>query len=116
MKINFFNLAVVVVLCAMLAWLVVLTSDFEDGKLALAAVSFCTFLATTSGGYAIKWPEERSGIVCKVLSNVALLLFLILNFVFAFLNSFSIPLYIVLNVVLLCIYALWTRWVYSTKE
>lgn len=116
MKINSINLSIVVVLCAMLAWLTVLTSDFTDGKVALAVMSFLTLEVTASGAYAVKWPEERSGIMIKVLSNLTFAIFLILNFVFALFNSFSIPIYIVINSILLCIYVLWTRWIYSTKE
>lgn len=116
MTIRFFNLIVAVILSALLAWLVVLTSDFADGKLAMAAASFITFATTLSGVYVVKWEAERSGMMCRIMSSAAFVIFLLLNFVFALFDHFSIQLYIILNGVILCIYLLWIRWVFSTKQ
>ena len=114
MVIKFFNLAIALVLSALFACLLYMCSDFADGKLALAITSFVVFALTTAGAWGVSFENVRSGVNIKVLATVFLVLAAILNLVYAFLTTFSIPLYIILNGILVCIYLLAARWIYST--
>lgn len=111
-----FNAILLVVMSALLAWLTELTTDFADGRLPLFICSFLTYAFTSCLAYGIKYDAERSGLMARVLANAALIVFLVLNFVFALLSSFSLPAYIITTGVLLIIFLLWWRWVVSTDQ
>lgn len=116
MTIKFFNTVILAFMAALLAWLVVLASRFESGHIALGIGSFLTFALTLVGGYGVKWTTSRGNVMCKVLSNLFLVIFLIYNFVFAFLPIYSVPVYIIIGGILLCIYVIWAKWVNANSD
>lgn len=114
MTIRVFNLIISLVLCALIAWWFSILCYNPDGALAMAIGSFVTLAVTGAGAFAVRWSNERSGMMCRLLSYIFFFVFLILNLIFAFFTSWSIPLYCIMSGVIVCVYLLWTHWVFST--
>lgn len=116
MTLKVFNLIITLVLCALISWWFAILCCNPAGIIALAIGSFLTLAVTGAGAFAIKWQHERSGMMCRLLAYIFFFVFLILNLVFAFFTSWSIPFYLITSGIILCIFLLWIRWVFSTEQ
>lgn len=115
MILRVFNFVITLVLCALISWWFAILCNNPDGCVALAIGSFVALAVTGTGAFAIKWPDGRSGMVCRMLSYIFFFVFIILNVLFAFLTSWSIPAYLIITGVTACVFLLWVKWVYSTE-
>lgn len=105
MKIDWIKSIIIILLCALVSYGYFAICDVKELRWLLTIVSFITIAVTgiMSAGASLK--AERTGVMFKVFSGIACAVFVIVNLIFSFLD-FIVPFYIILNGILLLIYAL----------
>lgn len=83
-----------------------------DMKLLLSIFGGCSMLLTFWGTLAISFEESRTTVNIRVLSGVFALLMVVSNAVFCCVSSFTAPLYIIINGILILV---WLISVYGIK-
>lgn len=116
MKINYVYGVIAVGICALLSYAVYTISKSMDRDI-LTLCSFVALIIPLFCAMGLKVEEaERTNINLKVLATVFFVLTLICNMIFAFCISFSIPLYIILNGLLVLIFVLIYYSIYRAKQ
>jgi phosphatidylserine synthase len=116
MKVNYVYGVIAVGICALLSYAVYTISKSMDRNV-LTLCSFVAMIIPLFCAMGLKVEEtERTNINLKVLATVFFVLTLICNMIFAFCISFSMPLYIILNGLLVLIFVLIYYSIYRVKQ
>lgn len=105
MKLNIVNTLVATATSALIAYGCYAICDYEEVQLLVTIAAFVQFLILSIGTIAVSLPEGRSTIMFRILSGVFFGIAVISNLIFACFD-FSVPLYIILNGIVLLIYIL----------
>lgn len=105
MKIDFVKTIIAIALSALLAYACYEICKYEQVQWVITIGAFFTIAIPALFALGVIAKAERSAIVLSILSWVILFVEIITNGVFAFLD-FCIPVYVVLNGVILLIYVL----------
>lgn len=76
----------------------------EELRLLLVIFGGISLLVTMGATFALSLPDTRTTINARVLSGVFVLMMLISNVVFCMLSSFSVPVYVIINGLLLLVW------------
>ena len=114
MKIDFIKTIIAIGISALLAYACYEICDFEKVRTIITAGAFITIFIPCQLSIGMTSDKERGGIMIKTLSWIILFIEVVANLVFSFFD-FSIPVYIILNGILLLIYALIANSIYRTK-
>ena len=112
MKIDFVKSLIAIAISALLAYACYEICDYEQVKWVITIGAFVTLVSPMLFAMGISAKEERGAIMLKALSYVFLTCEIISNGVFVFLD-FSIPVYVIVNGVLLLLYLLLYNSVYK---
>ena len=115
MKIDVIKTIIAVTLSALLAYACYEICNFERVQWVITIGAFITIVIPCVLSMGVSANEERLGIMLKTLSSVILAIEIISNFVFVFLD-FGIPVYVIINGILLLLYALVYNSMYNTKK
>lgn len=105
MKINVVNSLVASALAALIAYGCYALGDYQEVQLLVTIAAFVQFAIFGLGTLAVSLPDSRMTVMFRILSGVFLGVALISNLIFACFN-FNVPLYIILNGVVMLIYVL----------
>jgi hypothetical protein len=114
MKIDFIKTIIALCIGALLAYANYEICDYEQVKWAITFGSFVTLTLPLVLALGVSVEHERSSIVLGVLSWVFFAVELISNSVFVFFD-FSMPLYVILNGLVLLTYVLIYNTIYRAK-
>lgn len=105
MKVDFVKSLIALIISALLAYTCYEICKFEELKWVITIGSFLTIAIPLLLALGISSKDERGGLSLKAISWVMTLIEISANAIFAFLD-FSIPTYIIINGLLLAIFAL----------
>ena len=106
MKINIIPSIIALAIAALLAFGLYSWCRFADLNLLIAIFGGICFLCTLGTSLGISFEKSRKSTNIKLLSSLFFFVFLISNIVFCCLSSFSIPVYVIINGVILVIWLL----------
>lgn len=115
MKIDIVKSLIVVLLTALITYGLYSVSDYDTVRWWLTGVSAAVLAISGVLTFGVSFEGERSSAMFKVLSGIMFFVFLFANLTFAFFE-FSLPLYIILNGVMLLVYALAGVSIVRTKQ
>ena len=105
MKIDFVKSLIAIAISALLAYAIYEICNYEQVKWVITIGAFVTIVFPMLFAMGISAKQERGAIMLKALSYVFLTCEIILNGIFV-LFDFSVPLYIIINGIILLIYVL----------
>lgn len=105
MKIDGTKSIITILLCALLAYGFYAICDVQELKWLLCISSFLTTAVTGLFTIGVSLTAERTSMMFKAFSGIAFGIFIIMNLIFSFID-FNIPFYVIINGLLLLIYAL----------
>ena len=114
MKIDFVKTLIAICISALLAYGCYELCSYENLQWVITVGAFLTFGVSFTFALGISSEQERSTTMLKALAWVAVIAELIVNGIFAFLE-FSIPIYIIINGLILLIFTLIYNSIYRTK-
>ena len=114
MKLDVVKSLIAVAISALLAYACYEICDYERLKWVIAAGVFVSIGIPMMLALGVSSKQERSSVMLKTLSWVVILIETISNSVFVFFD-FSIPVYIIVNGLILLIFALIYNSIYRTK-
>lgn len=115
MKVDIFKTIIGVAISGLFAYGCYAISDYENLKLLLIITAFVTMAVCLVFAIGVYIPDDsRKSVMLKTLSGIFWAIFLTTNMTFAFFE-FNKPPYIILNGVLLLLYALIANAMWRTK-
>ena len=114
MKIDFVKSLIAIAISALLAYACYEICDYEHIQWIITAGSFITIGVPMMLALGVSSKQERSSIMLKTLSWIFFLIEIISNIVFVFLD-FSVPMYIIVNGIILLTFVLIYNSIYRTK-
>ena len=114
MKIDTFRSIIAVVISALLSYAFYELCDYERVQLVITTGSFLTIGITSMFALAVSVEHQRSSVMLKALSSTTFFIEIAMNGIFAFFD-FSIPAYIIINGLILVVFALIYNSIYRTK-
>lgn len=114
MKIDFVKSFIAIAISALLAYACYEICDYGQVKWVITAGSFVTLGVPIMLVFGVSFKEERSSAMLKTLSCVFLLIEMISNGVYVFID-FSIPVYVIFNGLILLTFMLIYISIYRTK-
>ena len=114
MKLDIVKSLIAVTISALLAYACYEICDYEHLQWVIAAGAFVAVGVPMMLALGVSSQQERSSVVLKTLSWVFLLIEIVSNGVFSFFD-FSIPVYIIVNGIILLILVLIYNSIYRTK-
>lgn len=105
MKVNLVNSLIATAFAGLLAYGCYALCDHSEVQLLITIASFVQFAVLGLGTMAVSLPEGRSTVMFRILSGVFFGIAITSNLIFACFN-FKVPLYIILNGLVLLIYLL----------
>lgn len=114
MKIDLVKSVIALGISALLAYACYEICNYEDLKWVIAIGSFITLGVPFMFALGVSSQHERSSVMLKALTGIILMVELVLNGIFVFFD-FSIPLYVILNGLILLVFALVYNSIYRTK-
>lgn len=103
-QVKFFQLIIALAISALLSF-GFYSMDIDENKLLIALGGFLFFSATLTCVMGIKFETAGVSVNVRVLSAIFFVVGLLSHFVFSFFSS-SIPLYVIVNGILILVYAL----------
>ena len=114
MKLDIVKSLIAVAISALLAYACYEICDYERLQWVIAVGSFVSIGIPMMLALGVSSQQERSSVMLKTLSWVLLLIEIVSNGVFSFFD-FSIPVYVIVNGLILLIFALTYNSIYRTK-
>ena len=114
MKLDLVKSLIAVAISALLAYACYEICDYEHVRWVIAAGAFVAIGAPMMLALGVSSQQERSSVMLKTLSWVFLLIEIVSNAIFVFLD-FSIPVYIIVNGLILLMFLLIYNSIYRTK-
>lgn len=114
MKFDFVKIIIAVAISILLAYACYEICDYEHIQGVITIGAFLTISIPLVLALGVSSQQERSSVMLKTLSWVFLLIEMVSNVVFVFFD-FSIPVYIIVNGLILLIFALIYNSIYRTK-
>ena len=114
MKLDVVKSLIAVAISALLAYACYEICNYERVRWVIAAGAFVTIGAPMMLALVVSSPQERSSVMLNSLSWVFLLIEIVSNGVFSFFD-FSIPVYIIVNGLILLMFVLIYNSIYRTK-
>lgn len=108
MKVKIIPCIAAIVLSALVAFGFYTWCRCENMNLLIAIAGGAVLLLTSCTTLGISLPDNKTNINVKVLSGIFTCLFLVINIIFCCFSSFSIPLYAIINGILLVVWLLIT--------
>lgn len=115
MKIDFIKTLIAVAISALLGYACYEISEFENVRWIITIGAFVTIVIPCVLTLGLSSKQERLAVMLKTLSSIILTVEIIVNFVFVFFD-FSTPVYIIVNGLLLLIYALTYNSMYKSHK
>lgn len=113
MKVNFVNSLIAVAISALLAYACYEICDYERVQWVITIGAFITIALPVLFAMGISAKEQRGAIMLKTLSYVFFVMELVANGIFVFFD-FQVPVYVIINGLLLLIYLLIYNSIYKT--
>lgn len=113
MKVNFVNSLIAVAISALLAYVCYEICDYERIQWVITIGAFITIALPALFAIGVSVKEQRGSIMLKTLSYVFFIMELVANGIFVFFD-FQVPLYVIINGLLLLIYLLIYNSIYKT--
>lgn len=110
MKINIVLATIAVAISALIAYALYSWCGMDEAQLLIAIFGGATLCCTITTTLGISFERSRTTVNIKVVSGVFAMLFLISNIIFCCVTSFTYPLYVILNGLLLL---MWILIIYS---
>lgn len=114
MKIDYVKSLIALAISALLAYACYEICNYESVKWVITGGCFLTVAIPTLLAIGISSNKEKSSLSLKMLSWIVIFIEIASNFIFVFFE-FSIPVYIIINGLLLLIYALIYHSIYKTQ-
>ena len=114
MKIDTVRSIIAIAVSALLAYAFYEFCDYRRVQLVIAIGAFLTIGTTSMFTFAVSVKQERSSVMLKALSSITFFIEIAMNGVFAFFD-FNIPAYIIINGLILAVFALIYNSIYRTK-
>jgi hypothetical protein len=114
MKINLFTIVIAAIISVMLAWAVSMPAEVADNAVMLGIGGFVSLFLCLGAGIGMKYEAPRTGANIKVLSLLFVFIFLVEHLVFALVQGFNPQPYIIITLLLICIYLLAVRGIYKS--
>lgn len=114
MKLDVVKSLIAVAISALLAYACYEICDYDHVQWVIAVGAFVSIGIPMMLAHGVSSQQERSSVMLKTLSWVFLLIEMISNGVFVFFD-FSIPVYIIVNVLILLMFVLIYNSIYRTK-
>lgn len=105
MKIDIVKTIIAVAISALLAYACYEICKFERVQWIITGGAFLTIVIPCVLSMGVSSKEERGAVMLKTLSSIVLTIEIIANFVFVFFD-FSVPVYVIINGLLLLVFAL----------
>lgn len=115
MKTNIVKSIIAIAFSALLAYACYAICKYDEIRWLLTIASFVMFCVMSVMTFGLKAKSERSSVVLCVLSGTLLTVAIIMNFVFAFFD-FSVPVYIILNGIVLLAYLMTYASIFQAKQ
>lgn len=115
MTFDFIKTFIAVAISALLAYACYEISAFESVRWIITIGAFVTIVVPCVLTLGLSSKEERLAVMLKTLSSIVLTVEIIVNFVFVFFD-FNTPVYIIVNGLLLLIYALTYNSIYKSHQ
>lgn len=115
MKVDFVKSLIAVAISALLAYACYEICDVVELRPVIKTGSFLTILIPALLTLSVTSKEERSAVMLRTLSSLIFFLEVALNFGFSFF-AFKVPVYVILNGLLLLLYALVYRSIFQKHQ
>lgn len=114
MKLDIVKCIIAIAISALLSYACYEICNYDNLQWVITIGAFFTIGIPLIFSMAVSSVKERSGIMLKAISGIALIAAFIANGIFVFFD-FSIPLYVITNGVILLIFVLIYKSIYRTK-
>lgn len=114
MRISYLNLVVMIVVSGLLSWGACAIQSTLELRPYMACATFIALAITGIGGMAVSYEKERSSVVIKTMCMTSFFIIGIMDYVFSFF-AFNIPLFIILNTLIVLVVILIGGSVNKTK-
>ena len=115
MKIDAIRTLIAVAISVLLAYACYEICDYERVRWAITIGAFLTIVIPSILSMGVATKESRTSLMLAILSWVGLILEIAVNFTFVFFD-FSIPSYVIVNGIIICLYALTYSSMYRTQK
>lgn len=115
MKIDAIRTVIAVAISALLAYACYEICDHERIRWTITIGAFLTIVIPSILSMGVVTKESRTSLMLVILSWVVLILEIAVNFTFVFFD-FSIPTYVIVNGIIICLYALTYSSMYRTQK
>lgn len=115
MKFDLIKSIIILCIAALFGYALYTICDVDSLRWLLTCVGAGVFAIEAVMTFGISLNEERKSIMFNTLSGLVLFATLAMNFIFAFFE-FSIPLFVILNGLLLLVYAMSAVSIYRTQK
>lgn len=115
MKIDFIKTLIAVGISALLAYACYEICKFESVQWVITVGTFVTIVIPCVLSLGVSSKEERLAVMLKTLSSIILTVEIIANFIFVFFD-FSVPVYVIINGLLLLVFALTYNSMYKSHK
>lgn len=115
MKFDFIKSLIVLLIAALFGYALYSICDYEALRWLLVGVGAGVFAIESLLTFGISLKEERKSMMFNTLSGIVLFATLIMNLIFAFCD-FNVPLFVIINGLLLLIYAMSAVSIYRTQK
>ena len=115
MKIDFVKIIIAVAISCLIAYGFYAICKVDELRWLLTIVSGVAMTITLAFTLGIKPKAERTAVMFTTMSSIFFVVIAVMDFIFAFVN-FSKPVFVILNGVILLIYALITNGMFKCKE
>lgn len=115
MKIDAIRTVIAVAISVLLAYACYEICDYERVRWAITIGAFLTIVIPSILSMGVATKESRTSLMLAILSWVVLILEIAVNFTFVFFD-FSIPTYVIVNGMIICLFALTYSSMYRTQK
>ena len=115
MKIDAIRTVIAVAISVLLAYACYEICDYERVRWAITIGAFLTIVIPSILSMGVATKESRTSLTLAILSWVVLILEIAVNFTFVFFD-FSIPTYVIVNGMIICLFALTYSSMYRTQK
>lgn len=115
MKIDFVKTIIAVAISCLIAYGFYAICKVDELRWLLAIVSGVAMTIVLAFTLGIKPKAERTALMFTTMSSIFFVVIAVMDFIFAFVN-FSKPVFVILNVIILLIYALIANGMFKCKE
>lgn len=115
MRPNGFGILFALFASALIGWGISLLTDNPTQALICGIGTFVSLSCTLALAFGVSYEYSRSGTNIKLIATIFTVVFIVSNLIFVLLHHVSVPAYVIVNGLLLSIFALLSRSVFKSK-